>query len=408
MGLLTWLRTTASFLALGVCADAAAGGLDFLALKQLITQQQLGSIETLLARLPAAFRAGYVLVFDSRSLQQASFSDPRAILFGDDARFILTFNGAPSQRGFDTLETMEFDADGARFVLREIEFRHSASGAPPEVIYSQDNPEKCTVCHGNPPRPVWDAYPSWPGIYGEQYLRSLTQRERRELAQFSARHSTHPRYRNLFYAERYARPETFRPDTREQYQGSLKEPPNSILTTLLGQQNLVTISVEIQRSERFNPYRYALLASLNPDCDLDDSVPARIRASYRTSFSDFAERARQSDLWLQERKAVRSLSRTPARATESLSRFRYLVEEGLGLSTAQWTMALEKNTFDFSMKESAATKLETLLLAVVAATDPDIRNLREAGAVSHNGRYCAYLRRNSVAALDAMHAAGPR
>lgn len=405
--LLTVLRTAASLIALGAYTGVAAGGFDFSALQQLIDKKQVSSIEELLPQLPTVFKAGYVLVFDSRSLQQASFTNPRVIMFGSDAKFILTFNGDPSQRGFDTLETMEFDADSAQFVFREIEFRHSAPGIQAKAVYSRDNPEKCEICHGSPARPVWDAYPTWPGVYGEQYLRPLTAHERSGLAEFLVRHSSHTRYRSLFYLERYVRPVTFHPDTREQYQGSLTEPPNSTLNTLLGRENLLALSAQIQRAGRFNAYRYALLASLNADCTPDDHVPARVRASYGTPFSDFAERTRQLDLWLQERKDLRSLSPTRAHAKESLDRFRYLVEEGLGLSTTQWTMALEKNTFDFSMKESAAAELEAMLLAVVVDTDPDIRNLREAGAVSNNGRYCAYLRRKSMTSFDVIHTTAP-
>src|SRR5256885_17060270 len=43
-------------------------------------------------------------VFESRSLQGASPENPRVILFGPDARFIVTFNGSPAQRGFRSEE----------------------------------------------------------------------------------------------------------------------------------------------------------------------------------------------------------------------------------------------------------------------------------------------------------------
>src|ERR1700739_3378411 len=77
-----------------------AGSFDFAALQTLLRSQDIGSVEQLLAALPAPQRARYALVFNSRSLQGATPERPRVILFGPDARFILTFNGSPAQRGF--------------------------------------------------------------------------------------------------------------------------------------------------------------------------------------------------------------------------------------------------------------------------------------------------------------------
>src|SRR5256885_17269149 len=86
-------------------------------------------------------------VFESRSLQGASPENPRVILFGPDARFIVTFNGSPAQRGFRVVETMEFDDDSKEFRLRELLFPERA-GSPDKVVVSEVNPQRCTRCHG--------------------------------------------------------------------------------------------------------------------------------------------------------------------------------------------------------------------------------------------------------------------
>jgi hypothetical protein len=48
-----------------------------------------------------------MLMRRSASIQDASDAHPRAIVFGDDARFIFTFNGEPSQRGYDAVEILQ-------------------------------------------------------------------------------------------------------------------------------------------------------------------------------------------------------------------------------------------------------------------------------------------------------------
>src|SRR4029077_9806278 len=93
---------------LGAAAPAQAAGFNFASLQSLLSHQNIGSVEELLAALPAAQRNRYALVFESRSLQGASPENPRVILFGPDARFIVTFNGNAAQRGFRVVETMEF------------------------------------------------------------------------------------------------------------------------------------------------------------------------------------------------------------------------------------------------------------------------------------------------------------
>src|SRR5690349_15808778 len=108
-------RTTPCLLIAMLLAAPAvrAGGFDFAAL---------------LAALPAPQRTRYALMFESRSLQGATPENPRVILFGPDARFILTFNGSPAQRGFRVVETMEFDDGEKEFRLRELVFSDPAAG----------------------------------------------------------------------------------------------------------------------------------------------------------------------------------------------------------------------------------------------------------------------------------------
>src|SRR2546423_11118945 len=104
---------------LGAAPPGQAAGFNFASLQSLLSRQDIGSVEELIAALPAAQRNRYALVFESRSLQGASPENPRVILFGPDARFIVTFNGSPAQQGFRVVETMEFDDASKEFRSEE-------------------------------------------------------------------------------------------------------------------------------------------------------------------------------------------------------------------------------------------------------------------------------------------------
>ena len=112
--------------AIWAASSAQTTPFDFASLLSLLQREHIDSIEQLLASLPAEQRSHYAVMFESRSLQSASFENPRVILFGPDARFIVTFNGSPAQRGFSTLETMEFDEQTKQFRLRELQFAASS------------------------------------------------------------------------------------------------------------------------------------------------------------------------------------------------------------------------------------------------------------------------------------------
>lgn len=387
----------------GACGGALAAPA-FPALTGLIGEEPVHSAEDLLARLPETFRSRYVLVFNSRSLQGASFENPRVILFSADARLVLTFNGAPSQRGYAAIETMEFDPAASQFVLRELAFSATAAGRS-EMQVSQPNPSKCLVCHGNPARPLWDSFPSWPGVYGENYQAPLSREEREGLDAFSTHQAQDPRYRYLADFRRYAAPETFHESNTQRYQGIEEEPPNSVLTTLLQRQNLQAIATSLQQSPRFLAYRYALLASLDRGCgDPSGYVPAALRRAYAASPADLEADARAKTRVEEAAKERRLLSGNHAvhAEPESLDRFRYLAELGLGMPAGQWTLALEKDTFDFTMRGPAGSVLEQALAPTLLQEDAAFGELFEARGVTDDGKYCAYLKRRSLAALAAV------
>jgi len=144
--------------------------LNFEVLVELIKDKQLASVEQTLKELKAYYPnyfETYILMYKSRSLQDASFENPRALLFDRSAQFVFSFNGNPSQKGYNRLEIMQFRENEDRFEFREIAFNDG------EVVeISEANPRKCMVCHQSTtrknidPRPNWEPYNTWPGAYG--------------------------------------------------------------------------------------------------------------------------------------------------------------------------------------------------------------------------------------------------
>jgi len=164
----------------------------------LIKKNNFTQIESVLAALPEELRSNYTLVYASRSLQGANYDNPRTILFGRDARLIITFNGHPGQRNFDELEVLQFLEHTKDFELRSISFKD-------KVIYSDKNPDTCLSCHGNSPRPIWASYDyevdgtnQWPGFYGSSHdTPQKNAIEMEAFQRFKENAKTHPRYRHL-------------------------------------------------------------------------------------------------------------------------------------------------------------------------------------------------------------------
>ncbi len=382
--------------------------MSFNSLQRLIAENKISSIEALLPFLPTSFRSKYALVFRSRSLQESSYQNPRVIIYGNDANFILTFNGSAEQNGFNTLETMEFDEKKREFLFREIAFPGKAGE---KISVSNANSERCIRCHGANPRPIWDTHPLWPGSYGERYLDPLSTREQQGIHQFLLNQAKHPRYSYLEYPEIFAKPSTFVPSTKNRYEGNLRQSPNEELSRLLSTLNGKRIVSELRDSPNFWPYRYSILAALDRECDsVTQYLPAFLKQRAASEFSDFSTLAEKKNQEQEQLKRVRAVSlqgQEPVKRDSdllSLHGLRFLAEYGLGLSTAEWTTALESDTYDFSAPQSMEAEIEAQLLPFVSKGDPSLESLAAVRKVSSSEKYCAYLRRQSEQSLHALSA----
>jgi hypothetical protein len=349
--------------------SAVAPAVTFDAVKGWIEEGSVGSVGELLSRLPESFRSRYVLMFRSRSLQPASFESPRAILYGSDAKFVLAFSGAHDALGSNVVETMQFDDETDRFRFREITFSPlDETGGQGKAVVSEVNPEQCVVCHGAPARPLWDAYPSWPGAYGEHEHQPLGALERKGLDGFLRNRMGSPRYLSLLGAESLAKTEVSAAESIENtYEGLANRPSsNAWFGLLLSRLNFRAIARQVAETREFSRYAYSLLAALERQCgDVSLLLPPDAPSSSEDGTG------------------------SSVAAEDALSRFRRVVEVSLGLSTRGWTLTLEKDSPDFTTIRPTVGTLEVALLDVVSKTDPRVRSLYAVRGQSDE--YCSYL-----------------
>jgi len=168
-----------------------------------------------------------------------------------------------------------------------------------------------------------------------------------------------------------------------------------------------SIARQLVRQPGFELYRYALLGLADNACGrLADFYPDALWRTQRPGFERFARdsaaiNARQAQL-----KAARAAFSGGAAVTadsstsdNALVQLRFVAESALGIATQNWTLALERGTYDFTMPPLPAQPLRETLLAEVATRDASIRDLSLYWTSSDGDRYCSYLKRRSRAAL---------
>lgn len=180
-------------------------------LKTTLRQSRASTVAELIQAIDIAdpgFFDRWAAFHDSKSLQRASFRDPRVIAFSNDGGLMLTFNGDPSKKGYAVVEVMEFDPQKG-YEFREIHFPGEGSArsftereVEEELGYatvSKANPAECLLCHGAiSPRPVWDAYFLWPGAYGKEDD-AWTVEEREQLRLNQDYWKSHSRYGKVLH-----------------------------------------------------------------------------------------------------------------------------------------------------------------------------------------------------------------
>ena len=144
-----------------------------------IWQNDIDTVDGLIAALPPLHKKNFILLFKSEALNKEFISDtyPKVVSWGSDSRFLLSWSTDPSSPAVDSVEFLQQGSE--KWVAGVIDF----SGQEPELL----NPPICSTCHGDLNKPLWGDYPHWIGTEGEADSATL----RENIA--NARSSTDPR-----------------------------------------------------------------------------------------------------------------------------------------------------------------------------------------------------------------------
>jgi len=130
------------------------------ALVDLVEASNITNVADFLSALPPFMGESYVLMEESRSRHQASTEYPRLIMYGPDARMLIGVSSHPLDPLREVVELAELDEATGLWRFSQLDFRNA--------FRHDTSTESCAGCHGSPQRPIWGAYPNWPGAFAGQ------------------------------------------------------------------------------------------------------------------------------------------------------------------------------------------------------------------------------------------------
>ncbi len=164
--------------------------------KGFVDQHGITNLAGLLAALPRSLKNNYTLVEQSLSNNPASLKHPRVILFGADAQFLWAFGTDPNDPKREVLDMAQLNSQTGFWIFRSLDF----SKKPPQL---SSNDSQCTQCHGANPRPIWESYPDWPGIFGNDGADDFSAAQATAFKDILARRTTSDRFKYLGFTDRY-------------------------------------------------------------------------------------------------------------------------------------------------------------------------------------------------------------
>jgi hypothetical protein len=216
-------------------------------LNKIIDEKRITTIEDLLPEIPAELRSTYTLMYDSRSLQGATYQSPRVIMNWDHAKKIISFNGDPSQRGGGSIEMIQFNEEEAKFEFHRIDFEKDKTPT------RDQNLKRCQKCHREDLRPNWEHYGqtalAWPGAYAG-HDDKVSGEEQAQLKKFVESAKSHPRYKYLEKINEMVPPAG---------EGArLEASPNITMTARVSELNYRRVARLVRSTKDYEIYKYAI------------------------------------------------------------------------------------------------------------------------------------------------------
>jgi hypothetical protein len=305
--------------------------LSFKKLREAVIANRFSSVEKTLKYLSSEYNdylSYYAFVYDTQSIQPSTYQLPRAIVFGDKADFVFSFNSnipGHDLNDSNAIEMIEFEKATSSFELHEIEFVDNSSdkkrfhGQP--YLISESNPDKCLQCHSDGSlqhhwqisatghqfdltiHPNWKTYFFWPGVYGS-LDDNLIGQGRRRLDAFKDKDN----HEGTEYAKFISSNGGNRWQGRYQYLPKLNDDlygaVNFQLTDGLMNHNMNRIGAILKtKAALLKPYRYSLFVPFACMWQQKLSSESEIKAS-GTSYANYVSKKIALPLDLKNRLAV--------------------------------------------------------------------------------------------------------
>jgi hypothetical protein len=394
------------------CTERLSWSASFEDLQDKITRCQIQRVDDLLPLLSKEHLSHYVLLHHSESLQGASKDDPRAILYGKDAKLVLSWNGKPDQVRYNNIEVLVFRDATQSFEARDIEFPKDGAKQVP-VQFSNANPALCLSCHQNDPRPNWQTYPLWPVAFGGE-----------DDVDFRAGEGVH--FQDSKEFQSFLKGEKKKGRYRFLSDLPVVDLPNTTFGSLLQALNLKRVARKIAAAPELQKYRYALLGAVS--CYYSDHfnqieryVPSPISASFKLKRSDLEHSTSQVNSTdfvdrVQQLKSYHHRAPQDARVQQLLKNLpgdlrlvsdsivaslRWLIENQ-GISTDDWAMQPYAPTYNFENGYVGIAQLRAILSDALLKAPEDLalsQALQEEGLSDLEGT-CHQLQMRSLESLS--------
>lgn len=234
-------------------------------------------------RAPELYRQP-ILLHHTGSIQKASFTEPRVLLFGGGS--VLSFD-YQKETQVHRVEMIQYNPEQANYQMGELRFFSNGQ------VEFEANPTRCVACHGRQPKPIWAPYDLWAKSYGVLAGTMVSGPEKAHFKEFQQKQDWPEIYGFIR-----------RGVTDFNHKRSLES-----YTQYLSTINQLRIMTSLKSKAQLKPFRYALMAALNgctsyapmgggrPEqeiVEMEDYLPESLKNSFPLPHSFFVQDSKAS------------------------------------------------------------------------------------------------------------------
>lgn len=216
---------------------------------EYVLTQEISQVSELMDVLPLGLTESFTLMEQSESRHLASLEQPRIIMYGTDARFIMGVSSHTDDPLREIIEMVEVDSVTGFWKFSQLDFTTS----PP--THDTDD-TVCQGCHGTPVRPIWGRYPDWPGAFGADED-NLTSEQVAVTMELKRTQSTSDRFKTLLFPSDHSIQNNATMYLASRSYGYANTAFNFELATSVAE----GLFKRIKASDRYEQFSYMLLSS---------------------------------------------------------------------------------------------------------------------------------------------------